>query len=49
MKADPNGLFDRDGFQKRFDKDVKKDNFTKAPPKRSKEDTDAAKRLGYAK
>lgn len=46
-KPDPNGLYDRDGFQVRFDKDVKKDSFTKQPQART--DTDAAKRAGYAK
>lgn len=44
-KPDPNGLFDKEGFQVRFAKDVKKDSFTKQskPPA----DTDAAKRAGF--
>ena len=46
-KPDPAGLFDRDGFQVRFDKDVKRDKFTKQPKGRTKQEIEAARRSGY--
>jgi hypothetical protein len=41
------GLFNRDGAQGRFDKDVKKDKFEKQP--RSPSDSAAAKKAGYTR
>jgi hypothetical protein len=41
------GLFNRDGAQGRFDKDVKKDKFEKQP--RTPSDSAAARRAGYTR
>jgi hypothetical protein len=48
QKPSATGLFDKDGFQVRFDKDAKKDSFQKPAQRRSKEEIEIAKRNGFA-